>query len=259
MPELDLDRPRDAGSIISTAFSTWWQHLGVFVALAAIPVFPAIFLIDGVWGGALNDPDSAEIAPAVASALVQGLIIAPLVTAMYVLVVLGLARGEEPSVGHALRDGLRVLPAVSVAVLLYFLAVVLGTIALVIPGIWLAVALYFSAQSVVVDGARGVGALRRSYRLVQNFWWRTLGILIVLSILSTLLAVPLGLITQSIGDAADNGPLYVLGSAVAGTITLSFTALASTLLFFDLRARKSAAPTWSRQPDPGLATPERPF
>ena len=259
MNSLDLDRPRDLGAIVSTAFTTWWQHLGVFIALAAIPVFPAIFLIDGLWGGALRDPDTTNIGAAVASAVVQGLIIAPLVTAMHVLVVLGLARGEHPSVAGALRDGLRVLPVVSVAVLLYTLAVFAGTIALIVPGIFLAVRLYFAAQAAVVDDARGADALRRSWRLVEGAWWRTFGILIVLSILSGLLALPLGFVTQIIGSVADNGPLYVLGAAIAQTVTLSFTALAGTILFFDLRARRSAtAPAWTPPVDPGLASPERP-
>jgi hypothetical protein len=260
MPALDLDRPRDLSAIVSTAFSTWWHHLGVFIALAAIPVFPAIFLLDGVWGRQLSDPDNTDVAAAVTSGAMQNLIIAPLVTAMHVLVVMGLARGEHPSVGSALSDGLRVLPRVSVAVLLYTLCVVAGTIALIIPGIFLAVRLYFAAQAAVVDEATGTHALRRSWNLVEDQWWRTFGILIVLAIVSGLLALPLGFVTQIIGDSADNGPLYVLGSAIAQTVTLSFTALAGTILFFDLRTRKSVAPQgWAPPADPGLASPERPF
>jgi hypothetical protein len=263
MNRLDLDRPRDAGAIVSTAFSTWWQHLGIFIALAAIPVFPAVFLIDGVWGGALSDPDANDVAATTTSTAVQTFVIAPLVTAMHVLVVMGLGRGEQPSFGGALRDGVRVLPVVVAAVLLYTLAVLLGIVALIVPGIWLSVSLYFAAQAVVVDGTRAGKALRRSFDLVQGSWWRTFGILILLAILAALLALPLGFVTQGVGLAADNGPLFVLGSAVAQTVTLSFTALAGTLLFFDLRARKSAAraaaPPWTRPADTGLSTPERPY
>ena len=258
MPELDLDRPRDLSALISTAFTTWWHHLGVFVALAAIPVFPAIFLLDGVWAGTLSDPDNTDVAATITSAVVQMIVIGPLVTAMHVLVVLGLARGDHPTVGPALRDGIRVLPFVSVAVVLYTLATALGFLALIIPGFFLGIALYFAPQAAVVDEARGVAALRRSWELVKGWWWRTFGILLVLAILSGLLALPLGFVTQIIGSAAENGPLYVLGSAIAQTVSLSFTALAGTILFFDLRARKTAAPAWAPQPDPGLAAPERP-
>jgi hypothetical protein len=259
MPELNLDRPRDLSAIVSTAFQTWWHHLGVFIALAAIPVFPAVFLTSGLWAGHLEDPDRMDYAAVLGGGAVQGVVITPLVTAMHVLVVLGLARGEHPSVGDALRDGLRVMPVVLVAVLLYALAVIAGTIALIIPGIWLGIALYFTAQAAVVDGARGRAALRRSFELVRGSWWRTFGILLVLSLIAFALAVPLGFVTQMIGTAADNGPLYVLGEAVAQTVTLSFTALAGTILFFDLRTRKAVAPVAAPAPDHGLASPERPF
>ena len=266
MERLDLDRPRDAGAIISTAFSTWWSHLGIFVALAAIPVFPVFFLIDGLWGEQLSDPDTVKVAPMIVSAVVQALIVSPLVTAMHVLVVLGLSRGEHPSLGAAVRDGVRVLPFVIAAVVLYALAVMLGTLLLIIPGIFLGVALYFAAQTAVVEDKRGLDTLKRSRELVKDHWWRTLGILILLSLLSALLALPLGFVTQIIGSSADNGPLYVLGGAIAQTITLSFTALAGTILFFDLRSRKSHAPAAAWQPpgggpptDPGLASPERPI
>ena len=261
MHPLDLDRPRDLGAIVSTAFTTWWEHLGIFIALAALPVFPAVVLLDGVWGGTLDDPDTARVAPQIVSFAVQTLVVAPLVTAMHVLVVLGLARGEHPAIGDALRSGLRVLPAVVVAVLLYTLAVALGFVALIVPGIFLAVRLYFTAQAAVVDGARGTAALRRSWSLVEDLWWRTFGILIVLALLAGLLALPLGFVTQMVGQSADNGPLFVLGTAIAQTVTLSFTALAGTILFFDLRTRKAHVAVAARPPGPSydLTSPERPF
>jgi hypothetical protein len=257
MPGLDLNRPRDLSAIVSVAFETWWHHLGVFVALAAIPIFPVVFLV-GWWGGTLEDPDAVHVAASLTSTAVQALVVSPLVTAMHVLVVVGLSHGAHPSVGRALREGLRVLPFVSVAVLLYALACILGFVALLLPGVWVAVALYFAAQAAVVEDARGVAALRRSHQLVKRNWWRTFGILIVLGLMAALLALPLGFATQIVGDQADNGPLYVLGGAIAQTVSLSFTALAGTLLYFDLRARKMAAAAWTPQPDAELATPERP-
>jgi uncharacterized membrane protein len=180
-----------------------------------------------------------------------------------VLVVMALGRGEHPSLGHALRDGVRVMPVVVVAVTLFALAVLLGTVLLIVPGIWAGVALYFATQAAVAEGKRGLDTLRRSRELVKDNWWRTLGILILLGLLSALLAVPLGFVTQIIGEAADNGPLYVLGAAIAQTVTLSFTALAGTLLFFDLRARKhhAPAPAWTPPGEPGgasMSAPERP-
>ena len=263
MNRLDLDRPRDLAAIISTALSTWWSHLGVFVAIAAIVAFPVSFLVDGVWAGRLADPDETPSVAAQLGGLAVWALVGPFVTALSVLVVLGLARGEHPTLGAALRAGWHVLPRVLVVTVLYVLATILGFALFVIPGVFVAVACYFAAQAAVVEEHRGVGALRRSWELVKGSWWRTFGIVVVLSIISALLALPLGFVTQMIGAAADNGPLFVLGTAIAQTVTLSFVAVAATLLFFDLRTRKAAtpaAPTWQApQPDPGLSAPERPF
>ena len=117
---------------------------------------------------------------------------------------------------------------------------------------------YFAAQASVVDDARGLGALRRSRDLVRGSWWRTLGIVILLGLVAALLAVPLGFVTQIVGAVADSGPLYVLGSAIAQTVTLSFTALAGTLLYFDLRHRSEGAPAARRARVARLARAPRP-
>lgn len=255
MRPLDLTRRRDAWGLISTAFEVWWAHLSVFVLLAAIAVFPAIFLLDGVWSGHLADPDAAApLEATIGSSIIIGLLVTPLVTAMHVLVVVELGRGEHPSIGRAVAEGLKILPWVAVAVLLYGLAVVLGLALLIVPGIFVAVACYFAAQATVVDGARGLGALRHSWALVKGCWWRTLGIVILLGITAAILALPLGYATQIVGALSDNGPLYVLGNAIAQTVSLSFTGLAGTLLFFDLKARQE-----SPNLAPHLQAPERPL
>lgn len=255
MERLDLDRRRDSSAIIRTAFDVWKSHLGVFAALAALPVFPVIFLVDGLWAGRIDGSDAAGSWPAeVTSGLLWPLVVGPLVTAMHVLVVLGLARGERPSVARAVAAALRVLPWVMVAVAMYFAAVTLGLILLIVPGVWLSVTCYFAAQAAVVDQAKGLAALRRSDQVVRGQWWRVLGILILLTILAYVLALPLGVVTQIVGAVTDNGPLYLLGNAITQTIVLSFTALAATLLFFDLRHRTEGV-----EPAPGwVVTPERP-
>ena len=51
-----------------------------------------------------------------------------------------------------------------------------GLVAFVIPGIWLAVVLYFASQAVVAEGRPPIEALRRSRELVRGQWWRVFGI-----------------------------------------------------------------------------------
>ena len=140
--------------------------------------------------------------------------------------------------------------------LIAFLATVLGFVALIIPGIYIAVRLAFCAQAVVVEGHRSFAALDRSWNLVRDTWWRTFGILILLNVISSAAS---GILAQPINSAArgaDSGQLWVLSQIVANTIAYSFTALAATLLFFDLRARHAGSQPRAGKPV-GLDRPER--
>jgi hypothetical protein len=183
---LDLDEHRNLGQLVGLTFSLFGRHLAVFLSLTLLVVAPIEFLVDGVWGGFLADGGSASASAAATtvSFLAAVVIIAPLVTALHVVVVQGLARGEEPAVGRALSAAAtRLVPAVG-AVSLYALGVTLGLIALIVPGIWLAVRWYFAAQAAVVDGLQPAEALRRSALLVDGHWWRVLGVLVVFNLIT---------------------------------------------------------------------------
>lgn len=89
------------------------------------------------------------------------------------LMVLKLAKGEgaEPAAWNKVLALL--LPTIIIGLLEGILTVV-GFILLVIPGIWLSVALGFACYALWDDGAKGWGAIKRSYQLVKGRWWATL-------------------------------------------------------------------------------------
>jgi hypothetical protein len=252
--KIDLDQRRDLGELISLTFQLFGRHLAVFLSLTLLIVAPVQLVVDGVWGRYLADGGDAEpsTAAATTSMLLGVLVIPPLVTALQVVAVQAIARGEEPTVGGALRTAApRLVPAVF-AVILYSAAVAAGLIALVVPGIWLAVRWYFCAQAVVIDRLAPVEALRRSAQVVETRWWRTFGMLVAFGLVVALLAaVGLGIARQ-----IENGPLFTTASIVVQTVTLSLTAIFGTLLFFDSRAR-TALP-WEGTPPIDPVAPERP-
>ena len=167
---LELDRPRTLGELIGLAFELFGRHLATFLSLTLIVVAPVVILVDGVWGGFLADGGRADPSRAAsgASLALGTVVIPPLVTALQVVVVQALARGEEPTVGAALRLAAPRLPAAVGAVLLYSLGVALGLVALIVPGVWLSVRWYFAAQAAVVDGLGPADALRRSAEVVET-------------------------------------------------------------------------------------------
>jgi len=238
--KLDLARPRALGDLVSAAFTLFARHFSLVFTLALIVVAPYGLLVDGVWGGTLAEgPDAdPEVGPTATSAAISAFVAGPLVTAMLARVVLALAEGRTMSVGEGLRAGLQVFLPAAVAIALAVLVTVLGFALLILPGIFLGVLLAFAGQAVVVDGCRGVAALRRSAELVRGDWWSTFGRLIVINLVAFVITIIPGAFAAAIENGAIHTTLVIIGNAMG----IAFSAVATTLLFFDRRARKEPVP-----------------
>jgi hypothetical protein len=251
---LDLDRHRTLGELIGLTFELFRRHLATFLSLTLLVVAPIVIVVDGGWGGGLADGGDADPSAAAASVslAVSIVVIPPLVTALHVAVVQALARGEEPTVGAALRAATPRLPAAFAAVALYSVAVAFGLVALIVPGVWLAVRWYFGAQAAVVDGLGPGDALARSAQVVKTRWWRTFGCLLAFALVTGIM----GAIGGAIAREIDNGAIYTATYVILQAVFLSLTAIFGTLLFFDSRARSSLP--WQGPPPPGWAPPQAP-
>ena len=252
---LDLESPRTLGELVTLTFDLFGRHLAVFLSLTLAVVAPIVLVVDGVWGRYLAEGGDVDppTAAAAASLALGVLVIPPLVTALHVVVVQALARGEEPTVGGALRSAAtRLIPAVA-AVAVYTLVVAAGLVALIVPGVWLAVRFYFCAQAAVVDGLGPADALRRSAQVVQTRWWRTFGYLLAFG----LVVGAFGAVGGALAHEIDNGALFTIAWILIQTLTLSLSAIFGTLLFFDSRAR-TALP-WQGTPPVEPHAPERPI
>jgi hypothetical protein len=239
---LDLSRRRELGEILGDALRLFGAHGSVFLTLTIVIVAPVGLLVDGVWGRALADgPDAHPPAGVtIVTLMLSGFVLPALVTALNVSVVMGLARGEQPAVGIAFRRALPVVPRALGAVALAAAGVALGTLAFVVPGIWLAVRWYLTAQVAVVEGLSGKRALDRSAQLVGGRWGYVFARVLVIGLG---FGIAGALLPALVGGAS--APLYVAATIIGQSIALSLTAIAGTLLYFDLRARRDepCAPT----------------
>lgn len=84
---------------------------------------------------------------------------------------------SEMSTVAAYRSSLSAVPKAVVAGIIYSVAVVIGTLALVVPGIYLSIALAMAIPCALFEDLRAVVACRRSARLVRGAWWRTATVL----------------------------------------------------------------------------------
>jgi hypothetical protein len=120
---------------------------------------------------------------------------------------------------------------------------------LIIPAIlfsaYVFVRLSMVVPAIVIENLGPIEAMRRSWRLVQNYWWRTAAILLVLSILSFVIAAGPAAVIVAIVGLVTRSFDQVMINAVSGVVTVITAAFfvpldltARTLYYFDLRVRK---------------------
>jgi hypothetical protein len=238
---IELDRPRDAGGLLRDAFVVYIRHFGTFLALGALVVVPSELIVGGVGMEQLTSgyDDSLDFAEAAIPSAVSYLVVAPLITAICIYALQSVAEGGSPGAREAIVKGFESFAPIFFAVLLAALGTLAGAI-LIVPGVYLFVRWYFVPQAVVLEGARGTAALRASGRMVQGSWWRTFGLVVVVNLLALLVVIVVGTPFTAAADSSDRALWALIGQIVAGTLTQPFAALYSTLLWYDLRARKRA-------------------
>jgi hypothetical protein len=240
---------RGVGDILSAAFELYkrnWQTLMGITAVVAVPVaFVQTFLAHQLTRSVSTTTSNGTYtlvttSPAFGRNLLAELTLLLLSVFVYALLTGAITRAvasETAGLPIDLSDsynyaGGRILPILWVSILCG-LAVALGFILLVIPGIFVLVKLSVTVPSLVVENRRGTDALGRSWDLVKGHWWHIFGALILAWIISAVA-------TAILSAPFSSWPLRAIGSAVAQVVTLPFTTTVGVLLYLDLRARKEA-------------------
>ena len=113
--------------------------------------------------------------------------------------------------GSAIAVGLRRLPAVILGGVINGLAVTIGLILLIIPGVYLFGKMPLWMAAVFVDDVGAMEGLRRSWRLTRGRWWRGAVIITVAVIMIYVFALAFGLLATAINALAH---LSLTGSQV---------------------------------------------
>lgn len=135
---------------------------------------------------------------------------------------------------------------------LYFIFVVIGLVLIIFPGIWIAIALSMLFPVIVFERKNALDAIGRSHYLVKNYWWNTLGVLLLVTIvyylISLIFLVPsliagifLGLNGLEV-EALEASPVMTAVSAVASFSYLFYPIIyiATAFQYFNLVERKEA-------------------
>jgi hypothetical protein len=141
--------------------------------------------------------------------------------------------------------------------LLSMLLTLVGFVLLIIPGIVVSLMFMFSICAVVLEGVSGWKALRRSRELARGKLWRNIGVLLLVSLVSWAIVLPIVFIlAAAVGVAAALiggidvpamakgvgflGWAFVFGINLLVQMAVPPIMIAVVLLYYDLRARKEA-------------------
>lgn len=217
-----MERGIDVGGVIRRVFSIYVDQAPVLMPAAAV-----VFVFTGILSSVLilANPGLTPIA------LLISLVATTLFTGMVVELVADVQDGRrDASAGALLRA---VTPVFGQLVLVGFVAalgILLGFIALIVPGLVLVTVWSVAAPVVVLERPPGLRALGRSRELVRGSGWQVFGVIFVLWILVVLVGDGIVLAAEAAGTGAG-----VAARVIIGVLTAPLASLAVAVLYFELR------------------------
>ncbi len=220
----------DVGAVIRRVFSIYVDQASVLMPAAAV-----VFVFTGILRTLLI---SSSPALGLLAALVA-LVAVTLFTGMVVELVADVQDGRrDATVAQLLGAVTPVFGRLILVGLVAGIGIVIGFIAIIVPGLILITFWSVIAPVVVLERPPGLGALKRSRDLVRGNGWPVFGVILVLVVGVNVLAD----VIELIGDSAGTGAGIVV-TVVVQILTAPLAALAASVLYFELLARAPAAST----------------
>lgn len=280
-------RPLGVGEVIDAAIKLCFRNFGTLAATAAViavPLLIVIFLLDQVaFAEVASGTPRDELAIGFVGQyeqlvdygtfIVVAVIEALLALLAYLLIIGASFRavsqlylGRQASARESLRFAARRVHSLLWLSVLVVIGLSLAFLALVVPGIWLTVAWSVAVPALFFEGLRGTKAIGRSFELVKNNWWRTLGALIVGFIFIGLFSLLIDAATNGLTAATEDSKqasllIYDALAILSMVVTAPLQAAIVAVIYYDLRVRKEgfdiellAQQLDSGDEDPGGAT-----
>jgi hypothetical protein len=250
-----MRRQIDIGSVLTRVFQTYGNRAGLILPLAAIVALIAAVL-DALANEGFNSILSALVRLLVDSA--AAMIFAGLVVE---IVRRDRAGEEHRTFGEMLESVSPVLLTLIGASILYGFGVAIGLVFLIVPGLILLTWWSVIAPVIVVERTGVIDAFRRSRSLVDGNGWLVFAVILVIFVITALVSLLLVVLFAIFGGFVGS----LIGIFIAGVILKPIAALASPILYFDLReieaedraAQGAPAPPRSRRP-PARRPPAHP-
>jgi hypothetical protein len=261
-------RPLPVGELLDETFKLYRRHFSVIAGVALVIILPnlIISLISGSYRANpitylqqvtqnLNSPAALQAiqarqaqytsSPLYLLSFPIAILMIPFTVGALYRAATSLAAGNVETIGSVLAGTARRYFAVFGIVILAGL-VALGSIGiLTIPVvIWVLIRWSVATPALFAEGVGPVKAVGRSWNLVRDNWWRTVGIVIIVAIMVSLIQSALGVlftgiaaVVPGLGDDLRAG-LETTVATLIDALVSAITPIAITMLYLDLRVRK---------------------
>ena len=265
-------QPMNFTDILDGIFTVYRNHYHLLLKIAAVYLFLA-FAVDLISAYLILEGTPSTLLIVAGFSLMATTVISLLVTAGVMYASAQVYLGREMTPGVAFQQAFRRFWSYLGSSVLWLLA----TVGLCITVIGIPFGIYFGVRwtlyslPVLIEESKAWNALGRSTELVKGSWWRVLGILLSIYLISGMITIILyisiefiltltGIIATEQTDGG-NGVLDMIRRLFAptpteagwftyavqrfvglliATLTMPIAIIGSTLLYFDLRIRKEA-------------------
>ncbi len=222
------DRPATAGEVLDAGFLLFRRTLPTCLPWSLLAVLlgnlPSVYLLATGQSLSLLAPKDGAWWGLMAGAALAGLWV-------WVFLVLRLHRvacGGRPGFFGGATEAVALIPRSLGVVLLATLALLLGVLLLVAPGMYLSVALWPSLTVLVVERRGVVATLDRALQLVRGNWWHTatiLGVLGGVAMAIYVVGILVGLLFAQLEGGIDRSAAALVLGVVSGLIAAVFQPL----------------------------------
>ena len=253
---MDIGRSSlDAGALTAQAIRGWFSKFFEVFAVSLVFSIP-IFILNGTIVAQLVDEsdDSIDFQGTLLASFVSILLVG-ILTAALTYVFVKVFREEAFTVGGALQFVAAKIGPIAVFTILTSILIVLGLIALIIPGFILIIVFSLGMPALIEEDLSGTDAIRRSFRIISGNWGVALAVvligLIITIVISTLLgglSVP-GSGSLDTPDLTDLSVIEVIIQIIASAALSPLVPALATALYYEAKGRDDGFPSMVERPD----------
>ena len=235
--EVPTIREVTIGDVFSTTVDVVFKNILPLFALAGLFYLPTLifqYYNQPDFADPLNIDYFASGMGGILGLLFQFALIAAMTSAVFAAL-----QGNKVGIGPSITQGLaRMFPVLGVSILTG-LAIMVGFVFLIIPGIIVSIMLCLSVPAVVVERGGVFAAMSRSSELTSGYRWKIFGLYLVALVVLLIIATIFGAVVSLVGFGLNGNMLALLITGwVVDVVIGVFSAALTAVLYFKLRMAK---------------------